>query len=104
MTVDPKTLLSEWSTLQVHNNLKDHLDANCPRATDKHHEVSAEEYPPTHVDLCHYCETRYERWRDGIDGPDGDCARCGGETPTPPQYHAGKPLCETCNQQVTLGR
>jgi len=102
--VNAELLLSEWTTLCVHNALKDHLDPNCPRATDKHRTVNADQYPPSHVDLCSFCESRFERWRSNIDGADGDCERCGGETSVPPRYHAGIALCDGCYQQVTLGR
>jgi len=103
MSVDPEQLLAEWSTLRVGAGM-DHLDSSCRKCPDHYRRVTAEQYPPSHVNLCSLCAARFRRWRDAINGPGGDCERCGGETSTPPEQYDEMDLCDDCYQQVSLRR
>lgn len=99
-------ILREWSSLWVARDsaAKDHLSPMCPHVTDAYRELTPEQKPAPHVDLCSWCLAHYHEWSTGVHGPDGDCERCGGETSIPPETYAGQSLCDDCFRQVRLGR
>ena len=70
-------LRDEWGAVWVTRKSKTHIMPDCRYVTDKHHKVSTDAYPESHIDLCEWCEQRYEQWRDGVDTDASTCERCG---------------------------
>jgi hypothetical protein len=66
----------EWGTVWTHGSAKTHLMPSCPYVGEKHHAIDTDDLPENRVDLCEWCEERYDAWRDGVD-TDGTCQRCG---------------------------
>ena len=77
---DIDTLRDEWGTIYVASGSKTHIMPACRYVTDAHQEKDVATYPAAHIDLCSWCEERFERWRNGTDGKRTQCQRCGATT------------------------
>ena len=84
----------EWGTLYVASNRKTHLFNGCRYQTKRHRKLDAEAYPESHVELCSWCEERFNNWRDGLKADNKNrCDRCGKHTDEPT-------YCRECEAHV----
>lgn len=71
----------EWGTIYVKSGAKTHLVDGCPYVGDKHRQVATESYPENHIDLCSWCEEKFDEWRKGVERDTKiRCDRCGSKT------------------------
>jgi hypothetical protein len=78
---DAETIAAEWGSVWTKSGCKDHLMPTCPRCNDDYTRRSVDVYPPSHMDVCSWCQRRFEAWREGLSADEtGRCDRCGSET------------------------
>ena len=76
-------LRAEWGRIWTAGGTKTHIMPACRYVTDRFTAVDVENYPESHVDLCEWCEERFETWdanRFDTNENVGKCERCGCRT------------------------
>ena len=80
---DAAQVRSEWGRIWTAGGRKTHIMPACPYVSDRFTAVDVENYPESHVDLCEWCEQRFDRWSDrrfDTNENVGKCERCGSRT------------------------
>lgn len=71
----------EWGTLYLKSGTKAHIMDSCRYVNDSHRKVEAENFPENHIEICNWCENKFDEWRKGLDKDlKIRCERCGTRT------------------------
>lgn len=92
-------LRRDWGTVWTTARRKTHLMPDCPYVTDTFTQRDISVLPDSHVDLCGWCEERYDNWTTGLaESTTDQCQRCGQALDRDYEH------CPDCEEHITRMR